>query len=39
VFLGSVADAVVRRASCPVVTIGHRVDWAIQQQPTEQVVK
>jgi nucleotide-binding universal stress UspA family protein len=39
VFLGSVADAVVRRAMCPVVTVGHRVEWAIQQTRNQEAAK
>jgi nucleotide-binding universal stress UspA family protein len=31
-FLGSTAEAVVRRASCPVITVRQRVTWATEQK-------
>lgn len=34
--LGSVAEAVVRHAVCPVVTVGHRAEWAVPGRPAEQ---
>lgn len=34
--LGSVAEAVVRHAVCPVVTVGHPAEWAAAGRPVEQ---